>query len=206
VAGLAATAIACIPAPVTKPEPTPGSVDVAGDSLTIQAFYRYGLGLGAPTDVNVIAYLGWEVGDVQGPVAADVAAGRPEFLVVALATNDANPVDGGGWTGADVDAFRNLFNTPHPSACVVVVLPGWGAGVSSAWRTELVESRGGLSLLAAQRGGRTVTVDWLAVVQAHPEYLGPDGIHLRQEGDVVDPQAANARAQLYWSGVAACPA
>jgi hypothetical protein len=186
--------------------PTPGSVDVAGDSLTIQTFFRYGPGQGAPDDVKTVAGLGWKVGDVQPTITADVAAGRPAVLIVALGTNDSHPVQGFGWNGDDANAFRTLMTSPHPSACVVVVLPGYGAGISPAWRTEMDEARGALNFLAIQRGGRTVVADWQPIVQAHPEYLLSDGVHLRQEGDVVDARAAAARSQLYWSGMAACPA
>jgi len=206
VAALTVIAAACAPTPTPTPTPTPGSVDVAGDSLTIQTFFRYGLGRNAPTDVHVIAGLGWKVGDVQPGLTADAAAGRPATLIVALGTNDSHPVHGFGWGGEDADAFRALMNTPHASACVVVVLPGYGAGITPAWRTEMDEARGALNFLALQRGGRTVVVDWMPIVQAHPDYLMDDGVHLRQVDDVVDARAADARAQLYWSGMAACPA
>lgn len=180
------------------PEPRPGSVDVAGDSLTIQAFYNGGFGEGAPSDLDVIADNGWTVGNAQRRVDANILAGRPSVLVVAFATNDAHPWHG-GWTSSDVAAFRRMMSAPHPSACVVLVLPGWGAGASIEHGYHMHQARSALSRLARERP-RTVVVDWLPVLQAHPEYLRPDGIHLSGLA------AWHARSALYWQGVAGCPA
>ena len=191
-AAVALLGAACVP------EPRPGSVDVAGDSLTIQAFYNGGFGEGAPSDLDVIADNGWTVAEAQRRVAANAAAGRPSVLVVALATNDAHPWRG-GWTSSDVTGFRRMMSTPHPSACVVLVLPGWGAGASIEHGYHMNLARSSLRRLATERP-RTVVADWLAVVQAHPEYLRSDGIHLSGLA------AWHARSALYWQGVAACPA
>ncbi|HEX8804226.1 MAG TPA: hypothetical protein VF743_08530 [Acidimicrobiales bacterium] len=202
----AAGALALAVASGCTPEPTPGSVDVAGDSLTIQAIFAHGYGVDAPEDLQIIANIGWRAIDAQPDVSDHAAHGRPATLVVALGTNDSEPTSNGGWDGADVTAFRTLLNTPHPSACVVVVLPGMTSAAPAAHRAELVEARQALVALANERP-RTVLVDWQAVVDAHPEYIGPDGIHLRwtDEGPA-DPEAAAARTALYWSGVRACPA
>jgi hypothetical protein len=187
---LSTVGAACVPAP------RPGTVDVAGDSLTIQAFFNGGFGAGAPEDLQVHADNGWQAGDAQPKISANVARGRPEILVVALATNDANPANG-GWSGADVTRFRTLINTPHPDACVVVVTPGYGPTLGSAYKRELYEARVALRSLIAQRP-RTVEADWYVVVRDHPEYVRSDGIHLSGQ------PAWHARSALYWSGVARC--
>jgi hypothetical protein len=179
------------------PKPTPGSVDVAGDSLTIQAFYNGGFGDGAPSDLNVIAYNGWTAADVQPYVTDDVKHGRPEVLVVAVATNDSNPLTG-GWTGDDEVRFRTLIHTPHPDACVVVVTPGYGPTLYDAYKNEIYKARLALRSLIASRP-RTVEPDWYAVVRDHPGYLTPDGLHLN------GAPAWHARSALYWQAAAHCP-
>lgn len=171
---------------------------MAGDSLTIQAFYNGGFGEGAPTDLQVMADNGWTAADVQPEVTAHARAGRPETLVVALGTNDAHPWRG-GWTASDVVAFRKLVTTPHADACVVVVTPGYGDGVTLEYAYYLNQARAALRRLVTERP-RTVEVDWMAVVQAHPEYLQADGIHLTGEA------AWHARSALYWQGLTACRA
>ncbi len=179
------------------PKPAPGSVDVAGDSLTIQSFFNGGFGEGAPSDLNVIADNGWTAPDAQPRVSEDIKNGRPEVLVVALATNDSNPASG-GWTDQDVSNFRKMINSPHPDACVVVVTPGYGPTLSDAFKQQIYEARLALRTLIAGRP-RTVEADWYVVTRDHPEYITSDGIHLSGE------EAWHARSALYWQGMAKCP-
>jgi hypothetical protein len=179
------------------PKPTAGSVDVAGDSLTIQSFFNGGFGDGAPSDLNVIAGLGWTAPDAQPRVSEDIKNARPEVLVVALATNDANP-GSGGWTDQDVANFRTMINSPHPDACVVVVTPGYGPTLDDAFKQQIYEARLALRQLIAERP-RTVEADWYVVTRDHPEYITSDGIHLSGE------EAWHARSALYWQGMAKCP-
>ena len=198
VLGLGLTVLAC------KPQPLPGSVDVVGDSLTVQATNPYGLGDDAPDDVKVIAGLGWQAPNVQSRLVAEVVRGRPETLVVALGTNDSNP-HRGGWTSTDTANFRTLLATPHPDTCIVIVLPAYGPGIAGLLRIEMQQARASLRTLAGQRP-RTVVADWLPVIQARPELVAPDGVHLRNlDSGVVDPVAAATRTALYWLGVANCP-
>jgi hypothetical protein len=179
------------------PKPRPGSMDVAGDSLTIQAFYNGGFGAQAPADLVVIANNGWTVADAQPHVTEAVKHGRPEVLIVALATNDSNPLTG-GWTDDDVTRFRRLINTPHPDACVVVVTPGYGPALGDAYKNEIHEARLALRALIAERA-RTVEADWYVVTRDHPEYISPDGLHLQ------GAPAWQARSTLYWQAAANCP-
>jgi hypothetical protein len=191
----------------------PGRVFVAGDSLTFTATWDHGPGHGAPADLEWAAWLGWTAADAQSPLDAAVAAQGPvDTLVVALGTNDSSVADGGdGWTDADLDRFRQLIATAGSGACVVVVLPGHGAGLDPRHAAEMDQARADLAGLADQRrhtagNGPTVVVDWQATVDAHPELIAADGIHLTPDAGTgeVSADAATARTTVYWRGVDAC--
>jgi hypothetical protein len=194
----------------------PGTVTVVGDSLTQTAAYLYGPGEGAPPEVEMLAWQGWTAADAQPDLEAAVAAGRADTVVLALGTNDSSVAAGrDGWSAADVERFRQLLATPAPSACVVVVLPGYGAGIDPSHAAEMEKARTDLVGLADERRhlrasdpnvGATVVVDWQAELTAHPQLLNPDGIHLAQDpaNSLISADAAAARTGLYWRGVASC--
>lgn len=224
----------------------PGRVFVVGDSLTFTAFWGQDEGVDADHDFDVAAWMGWTAADVQPELDAAVAEGPMDTLVVALGANDSGVQTGdGGWTEADVERFRQLISTPGPGACVVIVLPGYGAGVGPAHAAEMDEARLDLIDLAQQRAeaqapgagagaasmpgstpdpdpdpgagagaastppaaGATVVVDWQAVIDARPELVAADGIHLAPDGTTINqvtPAAAAARIDLYWQGVDDC--
>jgi hypothetical protein len=190
----------------------PGRVVVAGDSVTLQAAMADAPDGETPTDVEVIAGLGWTVDDVLPPVRAAVAARPPDVLVVAVGLNDSSVGPGGdGWSDADVERFRLLIGTAPTGSCVVVVLPGHGPALGSAYAAEIVEARLALVQLAMERrdgpeAGPTVVVDWQAEVDARPDLLDPDGIHLARDPRTqqVSATAASVRTNLYWQGARQC--
>lgn len=188
-----------------QPEPTPGTVDLVGDSISLQAMLAGG-GLGAqPGDLETHVGLGWTAADVLPWVQHQVASGRPETLVVALGVNDAS-LRNGGWTWGDIAVWVDLLDAPHPEACVVVVLPAVGDGASPELHTEVAEARDSMTHIAERRAGPTVVTDWGIVVDADPAVLAGDGVHLA-EGDGpygIDPYAAEAATSLYWQGVEQC--
>lgn len=203
-----------------QPEPTPLTVDLVGDSITMQAhwnrdseFRRAGVGLASKYDLVVDAWLGNKFQDVQKAESArvfDSKRPRPSVLVIALGLNNADPYyGGGGWTKEDETAFKKLLNTPHPSSCVVVVLPAAGNGAPQQYRDHAVFASARMKTFASQRP-RTVMVDWAPVIKAHPEYLRADGKHLADNklakpDQMANPVPADAYASLIWSGVAKCP-
>jgi hypothetical protein len=209
------TSITATTKPMVEPEPetTPGRVFVAGDSLTFTASWDHGSGKAAPDDLEWAAWLGWTAADVQPQLDAAVAQAQVDALVVALGTNDSSPDVSGGWTEADVAQFQHLVATAGSSACVVIVLPGYGDGIDSHHAAEMDEARADLLALADERrrtpgAGPTVVADWQAVVDANPDLLADDGIHLAPDPVVTDDvsaEAATARTTLYWQGVDACP-
>jgi len=187
------------------------SVFVGGDSLTFTAMWNHGPGEGAPADLTWAAWLGWTTADLQPQLDWAVALGRADTVVLALGTNDSSLSGADGWTATDVTRFQRLIDAPGATACVVIVLPGYGDGVDPLHVIELDEARADLEELANQRGrkagyGPTVVVDWQAQLDARPDLLADDGIHLAPDpvtGDVL-AEAAAARTELYWQGVRAC--
>ncbi|HEX8804492.1 MAG TPA: SGNH/GDSL hydrolase family protein, partial [Acidimicrobiales bacterium] len=159
--------------------------------------YNGGFGVGAPADLKVIAGLGWTAAQAQPRLSTDISNGRPAILVEALGTNDSNPACCGGWTSDDVNRFRLMINSPHPSACVVVVLPGYGPGATQAHKDAMYRARLSLRRLIAERP-RTVEVDWYPLVRDDPSLVEADGIHLS------GAESWAARSSLYWEGVAKC--
>jgi GDSL-like Lipase/Acylhydrolase family len=196
---------------MTAPDPMSSSVFLGGDSLTFTAIWDQGTGEGAPADLTWAAWLGWTAADVQPQLERAVALGQADTVVLALGVNDSSPTGGDGWTTTDVDRFQRLLDAPQPAACVVIVLPGYGDGVGPEHAAELDEARDDLQDLANQRRqqagyGPTVLVDWQATLDAQPDLVADDGIHLASDpvtGDV-SAEAAAARTGLYWQGVSAC--
>lgn len=200
IVGVLLAALAC------KPEPQPGSVDVVGDSITVQALVA-GTQAG-PDDVVTHAGLGWTAADVAPWVDAQVDGGRPETLVIALGSNDA-ALRNGGWTWADVATWVDLVNAPHEDACVAVLLPAVGDGADPAYAAQIDEARHGIvTVLQHHRtgDGPTVVEDWADWTTTTPGVLADDGLHLAP-GDGphgIDPAAADTRLAATWSAAAAC--
>lgn len=196
-----------------KPAPEPCTVALVGDSLTVQALYGAPVGPAAPEHLQVTAGLGWKVENVQQWATDQVAAGKVDVLVVALSTNDSNPVWNGGWTAADVERFRTLINTPHPDAWVVLVLPGHGPGISAAHAAAMDTARADLTALAATRPHTVATDAWEQLAETRPDLFSADGIHLRAQNDAptddgivrpVDDEARAARVGVYWDALPKC--
>lgn len=199
--------------PSVPPRGANGTIDIIGDSLTVQAtwnrtdeFAAQGQPEGA--DVVTVAVAGSRFGDHRpGEHDRVWQQDRPSVLVVALGTNDANAL-ADGWTDADEVAFRELLDTPSPAACVVVVLPGVGEQAGPVQQVEFQRARAAMRSIADERR-RTVIADWGAVLAEHPEYLYSDGVHLaladKAPDQLANPEAAQAFAANLWAGVHACP-
>jgi hypothetical protein len=192
------------------PDRWPGHTFVAGDSLTATSLSSMDPGPDAPDDLVVSAGIGWTARHVQ-PHLDLAQIDRPvDTLVVALATNDSAPFDG-GWTADDEAAFRRLVGSVGDAACVVVVLPGHAPTADLARVAEMAEARLALWSLVDERRqgdwyGPTVVVDWQERVDARPDLMSPDGIHLTPRPGVAfaTAEAAAWRTSLYWEGTARC--
>lgn len=195
------------------------TIDVVGDSIALQSEWhrsdrwrRAGRGVPEHDRIQRDFWLGYHFEDVQARETMRVNGPedrRPSVLVIALGINNSLVASGGGWDGSDQEAFRTLLHTPSPQACVVVVLPQAGPSAAEVDRLNIWVGRQAMRELAGQRP-RTVIVDWADVVDAHPEYLDADGIHLAtgraEPGQLADPDATDAYAAMLWRGVAQCPA
>jgi hypothetical protein len=190
----------CLPA--TKAIPVRRRVAVAGDSLVIQASVHGGDLHGADIDRKV--GLGWTAAKAQPRVRNDVAGTltAPDVLVMAFGQNY-----GPDYGAPQRDELYSMVFTPHETTCVVLVLPHPGRPWNTTHHKNVVAVRQTLQELAAARRN-TVVVDWSPEVQAHPEHLAADGIHLDVTADADGDgrgDAAVAYARLIWSGVERCP-
>ena len=213
---MAAVALAALSGCV--PAPKPGTIDIVGDSILFQTFWhrQSEFTAGSPAGASIVsdARLGIGFPDMLAPEAKRAASGRPATLVIALGTNDAGPVDG-GWTSADDAELRALMASVSPTACVVLVLPGYAdkPAVPSTYRADLTAGRKAMRQAAADRaakGRATFVADWGAVALAHPELTGDDGIHLAADAPAIPERRVNEAAgkawtKVLWDGVRHCP-
>jgi hypothetical protein len=218
--------------------PILGSVGLIGDSVTYNSlnstgdFYTQTFFGNKPQNLTAHYFPGWTHADSLTHVKQWAANRRPEILINAYGFNDVKvryPIPpywpGDGFTEADRTNILATLNSPHPSSCKVLVLPGWGSGLGYippsdspsndaallAWEheyiQELQELRAFYIELGAQRND-IVVVDWQPVIDAHPEYIDPDGLHLAKKaegtGEGWRTDAAEARQAMYWDGVAQC--
>lgn len=222
------TAVATVKVKLNN-SPVPGKVMVVGDSVTQQAFDpdadgvdTYTANAPAATDLLLFKKMGWSTKDVQTTANNYSIFRHPEKFIVAMGLNDAGTFFADGWNPDDLERFRTLINTPHADACVALVLPGHAPTGDTpwfnSWATEIDQARADLAQLAAQRP-HTITVDWQKVIDAHPEYVDNDGVHLKTPGTTwqqdldaaskgkmnpVDAAAAAARQELYWEAAVQC--
>jgi hypothetical protein len=179
--GLTLVAAACLPKPSSWYGDSGPYVGVIGDSLVHAAETGGGLD---PDDTDRfvsqrLAQSGYRasVSAMIGAVTADLrtVAAFPEpgfeLLVLALGTNDmhdgAVPVD---VAIGDIVTYLDA-HTPACTALVTIVdEPSWGLDVTApVYNAALAD-------LATERAD-VIIADWAAVVDAHPEYLGSDGVH-----------------------------
>jgi hypothetical protein len=207
----------------------PGSVLVLGDSINEQAFDPLATGQSstgrtwypngnAPAgDYHYAIYRGWGTftPEVIQAVADEVNALRPEVLVLPFGTNEASTLFAPGWTQADIDSYNQLLNSIHDNTWVVFVLPGHGVVAADQpqwvhdWAANIDVAHQDILDIATARPN-SVVVDWQVFIDAHPELISPDSIHLMPADGSSDeigmltpvvPEAANLRQDIQWDGV-----
>jgi hypothetical protein len=194
----------------------PPTIDVYGDSVTVQAFWgrdaQFAEGAPAGAIVRTHARPGSVIADHQAAVESRAADDIPSTLVIALGTNNAARLTD-GWTSQDQTDATRLVHAAAPATCVVVVLPGGTQGPTQTLvdQTDFDQARAALEVAAKDRqvsGAPTVVADWGAVAAANEDLLAPDGIHLAADaarpGHLADGEAADAFAAVVWSGVEQC--
>lgn len=158
-----------------------GSVALVGDSLNVGTLPYLGEQLS-----------GWRIRDdsmvgrftAEGLLALEEMRGR-EPVVVSLGTND--PIGASATFAADV---RRALRIAGDGRCLV-----W----ATIWRENGPDDdyNAVLRAIAAQDDDLRV-LDWAAMLEAHPSYLAPDGIH-------GSPAGYAARAEEAARLVRACP-
>lgn len=203
-------------------QPIPGTVLIEGDSISKEGFDPDANGsllpgAEAPTgDIRINASGGWSTNtpQIRQHVINNVRSGHSEVVVFALGTNDSGGLfDASGWTQEDVANFRTLMDELHPDSCAVFILPKaldhfqypwWLTGINTA-RGDIQSPVDTIQEIAASRQF-TEVIDWRNYMQAHPELVGTDGLHLLMSPDGVTtvPASAQMRRQANWDGVQAC--
>ena len=161
------------PAVVGQPTPAGGPVLAIGDSLMVGADRHGHLGAILALDgwtLETIAENGrsvsWAVGEID-----DRDARVPRNVVVALGSNPGFSSDG---FAGDVQALRDLL-VEHGARRIVWMPP---------YHTDPDRYREKIAILTAAdlADRRLVVPAWGTVLDAHPEWVRSDGIHLTEDG------------------------
>ncbi len=169
IAGLLVAAVGCqYPPSATEPP------FVGGDSLTLQTAITADA---LPQGWDVYSMLGWQAEDVQPGLAERVndPTRSPGRVVFALGQNDG----GNGFDATDAQQLTTLAHTPHPSACIVWLLPYY-AGTDPTHAAGIQAVRDWITVYATAHDQDTV--DWRLIALAHPRDIDTDGIHLTPAG------------------------
>ena len=229
VVALAVGAVACDKTPETPVVQTPGATLWEGDSVTFQTLYGGGSADGAQTNAGIgstalkcVTAIDPNCLPAVTNTPLRVGEGEVDRILWALGLNDANPVNE-GWTQTDADSWRVILNKVPAPSCMVLVLPGLGAGAAQTHKDEVSELRAWVTAYAATRPN-TPVIDWQPYAN-DPTLMDKDGIHLRwvdvagvdettqamrYAADLVstppqvDPNAAAVRADFYRSGLEQC--
>jgi len=138
-------------------------VSIYGDSLTVPASESVTDQLQGSVELTIHAYPGTDL-----PVwIDDILRTSPSRLVLALGTNDANHDDA-------VGPWRTLLSELPASTCVEWPRPYRSSDRVAAFVRDMDE------LVATFPNVHVI--DWGSVVEAHHEWLLPDGIHYGPEG------------------------
>ncbi len=171
-----------------------GHVTIVGDSLTL---------LGAPQIEDGLHQAGWlvTVAAYPGRTTGDqadwlrVAADRHnQATVVALGTNDALGLSRGHLTLDDARTAIVSALDRFTDQCVVWVIPDHDPERRGANRGSDIDA---IVVGYAADHANVHVADMAAVLAAHPEYLGPDQVHLTDAG-------SGALADAMANSLAAC--
>jgi lysophospholipase L1-like esterase len=159
--------------------PSPRTLTVVGDSLTIQ---------GEKPVRSALSDAGWfaaldafpgRTTATQMDTLRAAAARANDATIVELGTNDALAIARGGRTLAEVDADIVAALDLFGDRCVVWVIPDRDPerkGVDAGAEVDAVVTR------EAARRSTVHVADMATVLDRHPDYLGPDRVHLTGEG------------------------
>lgn len=196
-------ACAACEAPIPPPPPaqTEGTIHLEGDSVTFLTYYN-----------EPIANFWTSAEFVPGSSAAYNPAGEPakdrvprlvgqgkvDKLVWALGPNDIR-IAKGVWSVTDQWIWYDVLANDVPSSSCIVIVKPWV--LSSGWDVFPEKALNDLSAWVdsfASTHPNVVVVDWKPIIEAHPEYMAPDGVH------IATYDAAVARDALYREGLNNC--
>ena len=161
-----------------------GPVALVGDSLTISSWYglpgefvRQGWGpfqLEARSARRALVPSSIATSGIEGIRHIRSSGFDAPVWVVALGTNDMNVV--AAQPGGAVGLINTVLDEIGPGHRVV-----WVNVYASGFLANSVQFNAALNDVAAIRPTLTVA-DWFTLIQAHPEWLYPDGIHPNATG------------------------
>ena len=184
-----------------EPPQIPSTVHLEGDSVTFQTYYTQPVPAfhtsGEFVPGSSAAY------NPAGVAAKDrvpemVTQGKVDTLIWALGPNDIR-MAGGQWSSTDQWIWYDVLANKVPEeSCIVIVKPwvlegGWDVFPEQA----LNDLSAWIDVFAASHPN-VVVEDWKPIIEAHPEYMAADGVH------IATYEAAVARDALYREGVARC--
>jgi hypothetical protein len=160
------------PGPLVTDDPVGGPVLMLGDSLLVGAELHGGLEdklIPDDWDPEIIAESGRTVGWGAGEISDRDHNKIPRFVVVVLGTNPNARVD-----GCEDDVEVLLSSLRARGGRRIVWIPPYHA------EDDRYDEK--LQVLAGRVGGGLVVPDWGGVLDANPEWVTGDGIHLTEEG------------------------
>jgi hypothetical protein len=193
--GLVAVAVAgCGGPPYWHGDPQQTAVAVVGDSyvrqLEFNAQGRHDSAFTAELRdegwrAHVRGESGWPTARVQGLVADAVDQGADGIAIVAGVNDVAWALQRPDLSDAEVTVaadVRAVLDAASPARCVVwpTVAPGEPSAASANRVVMLID--GILHEEARARRGLVVP-EWGERLRAHPEWIGPDGLHLSELGE-----------------------
>ena len=125
---------------------------------------------------------------VEGADVLRAAVRLPRYIAMSLGTND-DPRDVAGFR----DAIRDTLDVAGPERCVVwaTIRRPAVAGTSYGGYNRVLHEQ-------ADEHPNMRVVQWRGMVARHPEWLGPDGVH-------VDATGYAARARAFVRQLRSCP-
>lgn len=160
------------------PAPTNTGDYVFGDSLGAQILPA----INAENDGRIYKVMtGADLDYWQVQVDAAIAS-RPRSITLALGSNDAGTwKSDGGWSAQDDVRWRNTISRAHANdICVAVVLPWFAEPVDAFYpgvRDQVDSVRSSMLTMPFDS-----IVDWRTAVEAQPEIMATDGIHIAAFG------------------------
>lgn len=184
------------PDPTTTVPPPPVTTSnryVFGDSITAQLM---------STEAQVgdgriwSGISGATLGSHQANIEAALAEPAEE-VDIALSSNDgATWTD--GWTTSDEALWTSVLDKANPATCVMIILPWALPSLEEHYPGSAANFDAARAWLWANDARPNVVVqDWKPYVDAHPEIIAEDGLHLKAWGyEPANPAALTRLAAM----------